>query len=751
MSDALANPLLGDDSGLGNGLTAPTGNPRHFYQAGEDGNWYNDSGDRVYYWVPPSETDSTIRSGGETQGIGQDLGGYYTEAEIAQAYNADEGMGYLAENVSWDNYWGFISERQGEIQAGTLVDPIQGEFAKIGREQALENTDADADIANTGRDEEIYYGQLGSNTQVSQGEQMGAWVSQNSTLMNKYGIAGVQQNNDGDYFAFNGSTYSRIYKQEGVDWGQIVAGVMISAFMGFAGAEAGAWFAKAIPGLNLPGHVQTVAEIIAANGGLFGGTSGAAGTASDVIDGFNPNVIVNLAGANTTPNKPFQGDGEGVDSEGNPVWNTRNLPSIYSIINGDIVHTASGTVMSAGNYSANRTQYVSFPPYVDGDNDGGGTPASSSNTSSTSPTTSSSSSSSSDTSAVTGSSGNATSTGDDSNTTVLTNVNDSEKTTPYVNTPEIWDENGQYGRFVIVEKSDGAIWGQSGVFVVRDTSSGVWQTIDWNDKTFDKRDEEQAGVNPFIVASTASTTEVDTSGSDVDTDSTSATTSTPTVANPPPIPKPGDACELADGSTGTIDGGGACQPSTGQFVNGSWMVGIDTAYQTGVKPSNSCESGWEYGNGTCIPANSPHVPKSNPSNATATSSTASSSNTTSSSTTASTNTTSTSTTPSTSTSTTASTNTSNTTGTGTGSGNGDGDGDGDGDGNGNGNNGMLSGGIPGLRNGSKDSWSPLFPGYQFRKFNKDRGNRMPAPMTNSPNFQTRKSLVDGLWKEVMKR
>ena len=131
MANALANPLLDDDSGLGNGLTAPAGNPRHFYQAGEDGNWYNDSGDRVYYWVPPSETDSTIRSGGETQGIGEDLGGYYTEAEIAQAYNADEGMGYLTENVSWDNYWGFISESQGEIQAGTLVDTIQGEFARI--------------------------------------------------------------------------------------------------------------------------------------------------------------------------------------------------------------------------------------------------------------------------------------------------------------------------------------------------------------------------------------------------------------------------------------------------------------------------------------------------------------------------------------------------------------------------------------------------------------------------------------------
>jgi hypothetical protein len=64
---------------------------------------------------------------------------------------------------------------------------------------------------------------------------------------------------------------------------------------------------------------------------------------------------------------------------------------------------------------------------------------------------------------------------------------------------------------------------------------------------------------------------------------------------------------------------------------------------------------------------------------------------------------------------------------------------------------MLGGPIPGLRSGSKDSWSPLFPGYQFRKFNKGRGNKMGAPVANTPNLQAREDLVNSLWKEVMKR
>ena len=74
--------------------SAPTGNPRSNYLQGDDGNWYNADGERVYYWVPPAETDSTINGDSETQGIGQDLGGYYTESEIKSAWDADDGMGH---------------------------------------------------------------------------------------------------------------------------------------------------------------------------------------------------------------------------------------------------------------------------------------------------------------------------------------------------------------------------------------------------------------------------------------------------------------------------------------------------------------------------------------------------------------------------------------------------------------------------------------------------------------------------------
>ena len=346
----LNNELLTLDTGFENSAmaagasTAPQGNPYHQYKIGEDGNWYRGN-ERVYYWVPPAETDSTIRGGSETQGIGQDLGGYYTEAEIKAAYDADS---VLSEQTGgWDNYWGFVSERQAEIQAGNLVDPIQADFAGQAATYAAENTDADAEIANTGRDEEIYYAQSDANEQTAFFDQMAGWVDQNAALMNKYGIAGAYQNGDGDVYAFNGSTYSRTYKAEGVDWGQVFAGVMISAFTGAVGASLGTWFEGIRASLNLPGYVDMAAKGITGATGGFAGAAGGAGANYPATSGaFNPNVIVNLAdaggsnsgGPDMTPPK------EDTNDDGTRTYGSYNLPPgyIYNDARGVVINEETG-------------------------------------------------------------------------------------------------------------------------------------------------------------------------------------------------------------------------------------------------------------------------------------------------------------------------------------------------------------------------------------------------------------------------
>ena len=236
-------------------MNTPTGNPRSNYLQGDDGNWYNADGERVYYWVPPAETDSTISGDSETQGIGQNLGGYYTESEIKSAWDADEGMGYLKEQTDWDNYWGFISERQGEIQAGNLVDPIQGNYAGQAKADGVANTDANYQ-ANSGRDEEVYYAQVGANTQLSQQDQMAGWVDQNADLMSKYGIESEATNDNGDTFKFNGSTYSRTYKAPGVDYGELAGAALVGGFLSAGIAPALAGF-TAVPKAAITGAVSS--------------------------------------------------------------------------------------------------------------------------------------------------------------------------------------------------------------------------------------------------------------------------------------------------------------------------------------------------------------------------------------------------------------------------------------------------------------------------------------------------------------
>jgi len=237
-------------------LNSPTGNPRSNYLQGDDGNWYNANGERVYYWVPSAETDSTINGDSETQGIGQNLGGYYTESEIKSAWDADEGMGYLKEQTDWDNYWGFLSERQGEIQAGSLVDPIQGNFAGQAKADGVANTDANYQ-ANSGRDEEVYYAQVGANTQLSQQDQMAGWVDQNADLMGKYGIESEITNDNGDTFKFNGSTYSRTNKiDDHGHYGELAGAALVGGFLSAGIAPALSGF-TAVPKSAITGAVSS--------------------------------------------------------------------------------------------------------------------------------------------------------------------------------------------------------------------------------------------------------------------------------------------------------------------------------------------------------------------------------------------------------------------------------------------------------------------------------------------------------------
>ena len=276
---AAEQSLYGQDSMVG----------RYDYVVGDDGNYYNEEGERVYYWVRPRETDSTMKdTGAETMGIGQDMGGYYTEAEIRSAWDAEEGMGYLKQQTDWNNYWGFISERQGLIQTGDLPDPTTSEYMEGFPADEVEGKPRVWNVGSSfggGRDEEIYLARVQESGQEARQRAMQNWIQLNSSLMDKYGLPTEYRNKDGDLYLFNGSTFTRSFKAEGPDYGKIVAAVMVGAFTaGAAGPAVGAAFGGGAAGGAATGVVSSVISQGIVNGkidpsavvtsGLLGGLGG---------------------------------------------------------------------------------------------------------------------------------------------------------------------------------------------------------------------------------------------------------------------------------------------------------------------------------------------------------------------------------------------------------------------------------------------------------------------------------------------
>ena len=205
----------------------PTGDPREKMTVGEDGHFYNEDGERVFYYAPPFEAPrEDTPHGWDTAGIGTDPGGYYTEAEIKDYWNNH--MGTFRDqhpHMDWDTYWEYLNERQGYIESGELADPTNY------RNDAL-NNNRNPCAGLTGRAEEVCRAQTDRDIQQEQLTSMTDWLAGdlNASLAEKYGIQSKYINSDGDEYLWNGSSYVRYYKDPGTDWGRFAASVMGAAF-----------------------------------------------------------------------------------------------------------------------------------------------------------------------------------------------------------------------------------------------------------------------------------------------------------------------------------------------------------------------------------------------------------------------------------------------------------------------------------------------------------------------------------------
>lgn len=290
-NELTGNPLAADSTEdaatESSGFTAP-----EYYgvTTGEDGHFYNDNGERVYYWVPSGEmpVKHSSHAAGLSAGIATedrfgrnltvDKGGFYTEAEIKSAFNASEGMTTLSSQVSWDNYWGYLQERQGLIETGELGTGLDA--WATGGQARFDFLDANGGLRKMGglkdggakalsqirgdRYRQEYLDLINGDTQTA--------------LMEKWGIPTQHQTNDGSLYRFNGSSFTKVYESEGTDLiktvAQVGAGVAIGAALGpaiggvlgggKAGAVGAAGLSNAATQLALTGEIDPMSVVSSA-------------------------------------------------------------------------------------------------------------------------------------------------------------------------------------------------------------------------------------------------------------------------------------------------------------------------------------------------------------------------------------------------------------------------------------------------------------------------------------------------------
>ena len=367
----------------------------------------NDQGERLYYWVPSGEMNNTTGSFGTEEDranrLLRDKGGYFTEKEIRAAFDADEGMTTLSSQVSWDQYWGFLTERQNLIDSGQLETGLDAfQDGREAKGQFIEDAGGlmaagGAKGAGPGLRDLQQDAYQDSYSDIVYGETQQA-------LMEKYGIPQTLQLGDGSLYEFNGSSFTKTYAPDKASFmdtaftvavaaaltgplAGAIAGATGGAISGAAATAAASAIVNTATQLAMTGDLDVTQALTAAATGYLNPsasanvmsnpdvaslTSQVSNTAFNEVTGSQIISELTNASANSgavvdaisqavgtaATNAIFGGDAESVgevassvtsaaddelgikNDDGTTTYSVFNLPSIYSVLeNGDVVHT----------------------------------------------------------------------------------------------------------------------------------------------------------------------------------------------------------------------------------------------------------------------------------------------------------------------------------------------------------------------------------------------------------------------------
>ncbi|MEL0016628.1 MAG: hypothetical protein VW715_15515, partial [Rhodospirillales bacterium] len=224
---------------------------------------YEQLDERVYRWSPSDEHKRTHRDQSAMESAyGQEFkggtgSGWYTEAEIKQAWDAGDMRQMQDQGVSWDQYWGYVTGVDQLIHDGVIQDYSDMDPQEI---KALQD----------------------SGEYVSWGD-----VPEYMDLVSGLGIP-TQFESRGDVYNFNGFGYSRDYHSDKSDGEAIINGIGALAI----GAATGGALSPVIGGLTGAAPAGFVGPLSA--GQIAGGklaTGIAAGIGSAAAQGVTTGSI----------------------------------------------------------------------------------------------------------------------------------------------------------------------------------------------------------------------------------------------------------------------------------------------------------------------------------------------------------------------------------------------------------------------------------------------------------------------------
>ena len=203
------------------------------------GEKYNENGERLYYWVPSLEGTSTFKSTGTDDDRYRRLfgnesrGGYYTEAQIREAFDADKGMTTLSSQVDWDNYWGYLTERQDLIDAGELDTGLDAFID--GRQTKMQFIEDAGGLKGLGGVKEGGQGLRSMQTDAYRAAYADiVFGDAQQALMEKYGIPQTHMVDDGSLYEFNGSSFTKTYQPDEQSFGEKLVDSAVGAVINAA-------------------------------------------------------------------------------------------------------------------------------------------------------------------------------------------------------------------------------------------------------------------------------------------------------------------------------------------------------------------------------------------------------------------------------------------------------------------------------------------------------------------------------------